>query len=281
MSSLVRGLDVDNSCSPKPSDYDRFSAGLVASIVISGFVVLSLLMIWLGGGQHQTQAIPPLDPWPVIPPEDPAGLEHELDEIVGGSDSVELVSLLESIEDAVSPLSADDGSPGVGNSIPGNRLGRDDSLVPPGEILPSKRWKVSFEVDSLEQYKRQLDFLGIEIGVIDRREDEIWRIGQLATDIKITHSSRAEEQTSVWFAHRHPKLRRWDRQIATNSGLNAKDRIFVQFYPGELVALISRLEARKLEELGRNIEDVRTTNITISRLGDQFSVSVSDLEFAN
>jgi len=95
----------------------------------------------------------------------------------------------------------------------------------------------------------------------------------------VAQSSRSEEQSSVWFSHKRPLLRRWDRQIAANSGLLAEDRLFVQFYPTRLVAQIALLEAEKLAELGRTIEDVRKTNISISRSGDQFSVSISDFEF--
>lgn len=49
MGAVIRELEVDNRFSPKASSYDRFNAGLIASISICGFVVLSLLAVWLFG----------------------------------------------------------------------------------------------------------------------------------------------------------------------------------------------------------------------------------------
>ena len=276
MSSVIRDSCVDDKWSPKASTYDRFSAGLVASIFVSGFVVLSLLMIWLFGNDQVARGIPPLEPRSAIPIV-PSGLEQELDEIVGGSNSPELVSLLESIENAVSHQAAQDGSPGKGDSLPGTPGIREP--LPITALLNTARWKVSYEVENIDRYKRQLDFFGIEIGVVDKHETDIWRIGSLATRVTVTHSTRAQEELSTWFAHSKPTLRRWDRKISKESGIAVQDRLFIQFYPPELVATISKLEEEKLQSLGRKLDEVEQTNVAFSESGGHFLVSVTDFEF--
>lgn len=279
MSGVVREIDFDSYCSPRVSTYDHFSAGLVASIVVFGFVVMSLLAVWLFGNQPQSRGVPPDPDRTIVVIEDKTGLEEERDEVVGGSESTELVSLLESVEKAVSNQRADDGSPGKGNSLPGGPDGRE--LGPDLPNSHSSRWNVSFEVDGVEQYKRQLDFFGIEIGVIESRKDDIWRIGNLSSAALVTHSSRDKERLSTWFAHSKPAIKRWDQQIARNSGVATAGRLFVQFYPVELVAKITLLEAEALQKLGRELKEVDTTNIRIIQSGNQFSVSISNFEFRN
>jgi len=275
MSSVDRDPKVD-SRSPKVSDYDRFSAGLVASIVILGFLVLSLAMVWLFGNQQARGFTPTLRPFPIENP-DESGLEIELDEVVGGSSSTELVSLLESVENSVSQKRADLGSPGKGDSLPGTPDDRDPAPVP--TAATTSKWKVSFEVEDIEQYKSQLDFFGIEIGVIASKKDEIWRIAKLASGTKVTPSDRTSEKLSYYFTHSKPTLKRWDKQIGKEAGIAAEDRIFVQFYPAELISKIASLEAEKLKELGRELKEIEKTNIRFSKSGDQFSVSITDFEF--
>lgn len=276
MSGVIREFNVDNRCSPRVSAYDHFNAGLIAAIVVCGFVVVSLLVVWLFGAQQESREVP-LDFDDPVVIEDPAGLEEDLDEVVGGSNSAELVSLLESVEESVSNQKADKGSPRIGGSLPG----RPDVRLP--DPIPSdshsSRWKISFEVDGLKQYKRQLDFFGIEIGVIDSQKDDIWRIGKLSLGSVVTRSSRDKEQLSTWFTHSKPALRRWDQQIAKVSGVATLDRLFVQFYPADLVARIVTLEAEALQKQGRELSEVDTTNIRISQSGDEFSVSISDFAF--
>ena len=95
----------------------------------------------------------------------------------------------------------------------------------------------------------------------------------------MTRSSRDKEQLSTWFTHSKPALRRWDQQIAKVSGVATLDRLFVQFYPADLVARIVTLEAEALQKQGRELSEVDTTNIRISQSGDEFSVSISDFAF--
>lgn len=276
MSSVERKLNVDNCCSPKASTYDRFSAGLVASIVICGFLVLSLAVIWLFGSKQQAYGLPPtLDPIQIENPDDHSGLEQELDEVVGGSNSTELVSLLESIENSVSTKSA--GSPGDGKYLPGTPDDRDPG--PDGTVPKTSKWKVSFEVENIEQYKSQLDFFGIEIGVVASKKDDIWRVAKLSSGAKVIPSNRLKEKSSYYFTHSKPTLKRWDKRIAEEAGIAAEDRIFVQFYPAELIGKIASLEAEKLKELGRELEEVEKTNIRFSKSDGQFSVSITDFEF--
>ena len=281
MGAVVRELDVDNRFSPKASSYDRFNAGLIASISICGFVVLSLFAVWLfGNDQPQLGFVPPLEnEWGEVEADQADGdSEQELDFVTSGANDIELVSLVESVEDSVSKILAQDGRSGIGEFVRGTP-GVPDPIPVPEPVPPSRRWKISYEVENIEQYKRQLDFFGIEIGVIASRENDIWRVGTLSSDATVTHSNRSSENDAIWFAHSKPALKRWDRKIVGDSGLVVQEMLFVQFYPASVQSRILKLEAVKLQELGRNLDEVTETKLKISSLGDGFKISVSGFEF--
>ena len=276
MGSVIRELDVDNRYSPEASSYDRFSAGLIASILLTGFVVLSLLTVWLFGNDHPVRHAA----FPVYPGEkdvDQGGGEQELDSLPGSSSSTELVSLVESVEEAVTQTQSQDGGPGglIGPGTPGIP----NPIRIPQMVPPAQRWKISYEVESIEQYKRQLDFFDIEIGVVASHKSDVWRVGSLSSDATVTYSNRTKEGSSVWFAHTKPALKRWDRRIANESGLLVEEMLFVQFYPAAVQSQIASLEVARLAELGRELDEVLETNIKISGSGDGFEISISGFEF--
>jgi len=276
MTSLIRDVEVDATRSPRPSRYDRVNAGLIASIIIFGFLVLCLTVVWLFRDSQESRHAPMLV-HPVAPIEEDEGdiEEQEFDEVVKGANSTDLQSILESVEDAVSQLKAGKGPEGNGiRSVPGIR----EPGPPAGKPKPTDRWKITYEIESIQQYKKQLDQLGIEIGVIHSRKNDIWRISELVTGGTVTHSNRESERLSIMFAHSKPILRRWDRGIATESGLETEGMLFVHFYPRNLTDQIAKLEAAKLKELGKELGDVRTTNIAFHRDGEHFSISISGFE---
>ena len=280
MSTVIRELDVDNRFSPKPSSYDRFNAGLIASILLCGFMVLSLFVVWLfGGAQPGLKTLPPI--WPVVKyPDDDRGngLEHDLDAESNGFEAVELNSLMESVQEAVSAIQAEDGSPGGGGYGPGIP-GIPDPIRIRQPVEQQRKWQLSYEVDNLEQYKHQLDFFEIEIGVVASRENDIWRIADLSSDATVRLSSREAEQKSRWFAHAKPTFQRWDRAIARNSGVAVEGMLFIQFFPEDLQARINQLETAQLIELGRELEEVAVTKVRFFESAGSFSISVTGFEF--
>ena len=265
------------TCSPRTTGYDQLSAGLVASIIICGFLVLSLATVWLFWGDQEFQhasAFPQPVQW-----EDGANAEeeYELDEFHGSSGS-DLESILLAVEDSVSHLSAIQGADEKGIRTLTGPVIRDPKPIPGGGV-PANRWKITFANENIQQYKQQLDQRGIEIGVVSSQTEDVWRIGKLTSGVKVVHSSRGKERESVWFAHSKAKLRRWDRKISEDSGVETEAMLLVHFYPQALVSQIAELELAKLKNLGRKIEDVRKTVIRFHGPDERFSISVSHIEF--
>jgi hypothetical protein len=281
MSSTIPQLEFDASNSPQASRYDRFNAGLIASIIVFGFLVLSLAMVWLFGGERSFQFAPPLEePGEVLVDEKGNVDEPEFDEVVRGFNTSDLPSALESIENAVSSVKTGGGLNGKGiYGVPGPRV--------PGPPIPTpidsvgKRWKISMEVADFERYKTQLDNLGIEICVVHATEQGVWRLRNFSSGVEVTESDREAENAleSAYFAHATPRLKKWDREIAKVTGMDLDEKILLQRYPEKLIARILELEAKKLEELGRNLSEVDQTNVKLELTGEHFSISVSGFEF--
>jgi len=275
MTSMIRDFEVDEAFSPAPSRYDQFNAGLIASIIVFGFLFSCLAVVWYFGDDPQFRNASVLVYPGELDERDGNVEEQDFDEIVKGANSSDLQSILESVEDAVSQLKSGEGLDGKGIlSMPGIR---DPGPAPSQK--PANRWKIAYEIENRLQYKKQLDQLGIEIGVLHSRDNDIWRIGALATDGRVSHSSRERERLSMMFAHSKPVLKQWDRGIATDAGLKTEGMLFVQFFPENLINQIAELEAAKLKELGKELGDVRTTNIAFQRAGEHFSISISGFVF--
>lgn len=278
MSSIIRTWETGLSTSPRTSRYDCLHAGLVATILVVGFIVVALLTVWICGDLDRPNPSVPLVPTPNESSEDNGGGEEvDLDTVAGSSNS-ELESAFEVIEEAVSHKVAAHGDPnggvitGIGIRDPGPPRVLSDS--------PMKRWKIRYETSNRDQYKQQLDYFGIEIGVLHSRRNDVWRVGELSTKGGVVvHSNREDEGDSAWFSHSNRRLRGWDREIAQGAGVAVEETLSVQFFPQSLMAQIQKLEAEKLEELGRELSEVRKTLVTLQPSGEQFSISISAFEF--
>ena len=278
MSAVNRDVIVKEGYSPKSSRYDSISAGLIASIIVCGFIVACLFAVWFFDNRPVSTFLPEWDQRESQVTELPLGLDQELDEVAGGTNSVELVSLLEAVENAVSQLAASDGSPGIGDSLPGDPDRRIPGPTPPDFFPAVKRWKVRYEVADREQYKRQLEYFDIEVGVLASKSDEVWRVNKVASNPTATKSDRSSEQESAWFVHSNPLMRTWDRQIVIDAGVDVTDSLVVQFYSAELMDRISTLEAKRLDEDGLELSEIRRTDIVILSSDDGFTISVSGFE---
>lgn len=277
----INSLEVTASSSPRVSRYDHVNSLLIASIIVFGFLVFGLAVVWLFGGDRNFQYAPPIgDSAELIVKEEGNVDDPAFDEVVKGSNSTDLQTALESIENAISQVKASDGPNGLGiHGIPGPR-----NPGPPDPITPSsfvKRWKVNLEVSDIDQYKKQLDHFGIEICLVHPTEQNVWRLGSLSTAMEVTESSRDKENgaKSVYFAHKKPTLQKWDRKIAIEAGLNPEGKLIIQRYPKQLIAQIMELETEKLKELGRKLEEVSQTRIQLDRTGEHFSISISGFGF--
>lgn len=273
------------------SGYDRLSAILVASISIIGFMTTILFLIWLTtdvdySGKTQLAEITEIGD---TGDEKPEGFEDDAFEPgVEEFPEVETPQLAQSIEavtDAVSSVransekvSGDAAKMGKGKGF-GAREGGPGGGG--GKGLPEfKRWKINYEAADIDTYKKQLSFFGIDIGVVRRDNDDVYRISDPAGKAEVIKSSRANEK-SLYFAHIKKRMMRWDEAIAAAAGVDSKDANLIQFYPDKARQRIRAQEAQFLTKDQKVLADIRQTIIKLATLDDGFDFVVEDVVYRN
>lgn len=288
MSIIQRPIDKVES---RTSAYDRLSSALVALILLIGFLVSTLFLIWLTTVFHFDNNVA-VALQPNNPGDDgndkPEGFEDdELDPGVEDFPEIEtpaLAEALEAVTDAVSSIQANSEHVSGDSAVMGAGGGygsREGGTPGTGTGIPDyKRWKISYEVDDINTYKQQLDFFGIEIGVVASQSEDIWRIGNLSTRPVVKTSSRSLEDKTLRFSHIKARMKRWDRNIAKDAGAPSDSSVsMVQFYPEDTRGLITNTEAQYLKSINRKLDDVRRTNIKVEQDGGGFKFTVVDCAF--
>lgn len=273
------------------SSYDRLSAILIASITIIGFMTTILFLIWLTTDVDYTA---PTQGAEIIDigdtgDEKPEGFEddafepgvEEFPEI----ETPQLAQAIEAVTDAVSSVransekvSGDAAEMGKGKGF-GAREGGPGGGG--GEGIPEfKRWKINYEAPDIDTYKRQLSFFNIDVGVVRRTDDDVFRIKDPAGKSEVVKTNRAQEK-SLYFAHIKRRMMRWDEAIAEDSGVDTEDANLIQFYPEKARLRIRQQEAAFLNKDQRQLKDIRQTVIKLVAVGDGFDFVVEDVVYRN
>lgn len=273
------------------SSYDKLSAVLIASITIIGFMTTILFLIWLTTDVDYTA---PTQGAEIVDigdtgDEKPEGFEddvlepgvEEFPEI----ETPQLAQAIEAVTDAVSSvratsekISGDAAEMGKGGGF-GSREGGPGGGG--GDGVPEyKRWKINYEAPDIDTYKRQLSFFGIDVGVVRRTDDDVFRVKDPAGKAEVVKSSRAKEK-SLYFAHIKPRMMRWDQTIAAGSGVNTDNANLIQFYPEKARARIRQQEAKFLDKDQRQLSDIRQTVIKLVAVSGGFDFVVEDVIYIN
>jgi hypothetical protein len=276
--------------------YDRVSSGLLATLITVGTVVSLLLSVWLssrlfvparkaapvqwaqinqegeGGGDGRATGGSQLD----TPSKEPVvGKDPEtadVEEIVSGVDRAVATKAAE-MEQPDLAEAMRQGSQGTGGGIfggPGDGRGLDRGKGRPG--LP-RHWEIAFpKGNTLEAYARQLDFFGIELGVL-RRDSTIvyaFHLAKPKPDTRVVGDPEKNENR-YYLSWRDGDLQKADRALLARAGIQAEDQVVLQFLPRETEEKLYLLEGsyRGLER-----KKIGKTRFGVQPAGDGFAFYV-------
>lgn len=270
------------------SRYDQVAGMLVALLLILGFITLMMFLIWLstrifwvappvpvtlldvgGGGSGQV-----------------VGGEKELEE-PNPEEITELVDppieqSLEAISSVVTTeaqeLDALDGSTSLGSGEgEGTGDGRGKGPGGPGteDGIPAyERWEVRMSATDINEYARQLDFFGVELGVAGGGNPNVEYVSKLATASPTVRRGDPKAEKRLRFLHKTGELRAADQQLASRAGVRTDGRVVFQFYSQQMYEQLLTLEyARKGE---RSISQVRKTIFGVRGTGGRYEFFVID-----
>ncbi len=245
---------------------DVVSSVLVSLVVMVGMAVAILLALYILA--NMTWGPEPL----VLEPErvagrgdNAAGFARDFDP--PGAEEVEeiteptLEQTLESVTQALSTIAASldsldaamnaaPGKNGMGDSRPPGPEGEGDDIVPRHE-----RWELKFTSRTQQAYATQLDFYGIELGLIGGGVSSV----DYATNLSKTPQKRSGEgnaEKRLYFMSRQEgTLLQYDRQLLQKAGNNPSGRIVLKFLTAELEETLAQAEMRyAIEKRGKGIK---------------------------
>ena len=265
----------------KVSRYDLVNGYLLSLIIVWGFLVLAMFVIWLTSGSPRILP-PPFLEMAVVSEEDEGEEDDLLDPGVDDfpdDDTPQLMNALEAIPDALSNIQASLQERSGDALKSGRGGGRGTRKITDG-VPEHKRWVIQYESDSISTYARQLSFFNIDLAIFYRSTPNIFRIRDPGGSLQVIQSSREEENNSksLRFMHKERRMIRWDEEIARRAGVNLEpDGVTCQFYPASTRQIIRRVEAEALQAAGRELRNVRNTYLKVEPSGNGFVFRVVDI----
>ena len=295
----------DPAADPKPgpvmgvTGYDRASAGVIAVVVGLVLIVAFLFLQWLAQHEFAVRTLPPMEMIVVGggdedgDPDDSPLLESLAEEIPDPSltelreDDVEMEELLETVVEisdrAANPApqaSAAEASGGKVGSASGTG-GRPLGFGPgDGGVATEQRWFIAFnDRGSLDEYAKQLDFFGIELGALDTTDGSLTVISDLAkARPKVTRKTGAgEDEQRLYFLWQGGGRKEADVKLFAKAGLDASELPILHFYPSATEQALLRLEQA---HANRPLKDVRRTYFEVKPSGGGYEFKVTNQSYA-
>ena len=205
-------------------------------------------------------------------------LESELppiDEVLEQDLNTEMVEDIAAVLQETSFADQSKALAGVGGSAGGE--GDSGTGAGAGGIPPHMRWSVRYgEGDTLKSYGRQLDFFGIQLGVL-KGTDQLTYVEGLSSDNPKVRKGSGAGEGRLYFVWRDKGRRRADVDLLKKAGVQGSTAdTIVHFYPDELEA---QLKALELAHKGLPVQKIRQTTFQVEPDGNGFRfVVVSQAE---
>lgn len=273
---------MDNSISNETplgvSRFDRVSAALSATAILLGVLVGLLMVIWATRSPRPIQLVPPM-PLTGQPSAgeltSPLAFEtptsDEVDSLVEPNLAVTLVALTDVASQTSAAEFANQSEQPAGGAEQGGdrREAGPVGLGPGGEdIVPRfERWLLKFSSRDQQYYAEQLDYYGIELGVIGGSIQGVDYARRLAKEPIVRRAASQEEQRLYFMWTNHGPLRQYDRNLLRSAGVELEGRVTLMFIPRALENKLAAMEldfAREhgglsLQQIGSTIFESRRT----------------------
>ena len=273
------------------SRYDQVSGMLVAVLIILGFITVMMFLIWLstrvfwveppvpvtlldvgGGGSGQV-----------------AGGERdfeepnpeEINEVVDQPIEQTLESIVSVVSTQAPQLDAVEGSTSLGSGQgEGTGDGRGKGPGGPGteDGIPAyERWELRMSAANLDEYARQLEFFGVELGVAGGGNPNVEYISKLTAPKPTVRRGDPKAERRLRFLHRSGELRKADRELAARAGIPTDGRVVFQFYSQQMYQTLLQLEYDRKGK--RTISQVRKTVFGVRGSGGRYEFFVIEQHY--
>ncbi|MFG0267414.1 MAG: hypothetical protein ACF8AM_20030 [Rhodopirellula sp. JB055] len=164
--------------------------------------------------------------------------------------AAEQMAIAEPTSDSMAP-SGNDGSGTIG------RTGSDKSGDADADIIPRfKRWQIEWKANDLNEYARQLDHFGIELGVVGGTRPGVDLVNEFASNPSARYLERSDDEKRLYFLWTRPSpLQRLEERLLMQAGVTTRDRQVLKLIPEELEVQLATLELRHAVSKGHDSVD--------------------------
>ena len=151
------------------------------------------------------------------------------------------------------------------------------------DVFPEyKRWSIDHNVENISQYARQLSFFDLDIAVIQIENRGIVRLRDVAVSPpgdQFESKCRKEKEVALFYSRQHQILKGWDETLAEENGIDLEGSFTVLFYPVKTRVLLRQVENAYLQQVGRNLSEVRQSRFKIVPSADGFEFKLANMAF--
>ncbi len=142
----------------------------------------------------------------------------------------------------------------------------------PGRVN-ERHWEIHFSKgNTIENYSKQLDFFGIELGMLmpDNRVIYAYNLSKLKPD---TRTGMIEAENRYYLSWARGDLADADRELFTAAGVESKGRVILLFLPAPIEGAFAALEK---SYAGDKADRVQRTRFGIRRKGEGYEIYVME-----
>ena len=285
------------------SDYDKVTAMLMAVVMGALMVVALMGVVYITNQAYASRVTTPLQVIEVSggggTPEGTPGSTEKVD--VAGADPKALASnneeeagdfeeptveatpgaMLDAAAEAGSGLAEVDLGPAMpsgGSQAGGRRASKLGSGGPglgmgPGDggVSRELRWSIIFNSDqTIEEYARQLDGLGVELAVV-QDQNQLNYISHFSSPEPTKRYGTGQGDHRLYFIWQDRRRRAADVALLRKAGIEVGDKIVIQFYPATAEEDLAQLERRYK---GRLPSEIRVTRFSVVPKGNGYGFQV-------
>ncbi len=271
------------------SAYDRVAGLLVSLLVIVGFFVVVLVLLWLANRAIHDNYVPPVEliEEPSGRADHAPGLARELEEPgVEELADIQRPQLADSLAAVTTTVTAqpatldemlgDNDQVGRGSGQGDSRAGGPGGEGDP-EVIPRwQRWDIDFTTSSASAYARQLDFFGVELAAFGGGPQVHYakNLAAAKPQVRIVDGGGDERLCFYDPTGRTPLF---DGELLAKAGVDVTGRIVATFYPAALENQLAVLE--RAAAGGRALKDIRRTVFVVQSVGDGYEFVVDRQEY--
>jgi len=261
----------------KTTAYDRAASWILTLLVLVGLTVGVLGLAWWTGRRLTPQTAVPVipeqinisenlnSPTVLAGPPSPNDLQKEIN-----WPQQEIDASLAVLSQMVRRKADWWDEPALSGS--GGRGGT--GLTPGGRAV---RWEIHFDPgNTLETYAKQLDFFGIELGVL-LPDNQILYISELSKAQPTVRQGPADREPRYYFTWRQGELATADMELLHkalgNQAQTFKDRLLLKFLPDQWAAQLAELEKQYAADKNQKI---RKTRFGVRSAGERYEFYVME-----